>query len=407
MSESDNGKGNFGGTATAAQVGFNVDQVVKDRYGEGANQREAALCCPTSYDPSFLKILPKEILERDYGCGDPSEHVGPGETVLDLGSGGGKICYILSQKVGAAGSTIGVDLNDEMLSLARRYQQEMAQKIGHDNVRFLKGKIQDMALDLTKVEAWLKGKPVTDGQSLSAFEAECDRLRRDEPMIADNSIDVVVSNCVLNLVAPEQKRKLFAEIFRVLKRGGRAVISDIVCDEPPTQKILDDPDLWSGCISGAFGEAEFPQMFERAGFHGIEILKREDKPWQTIDGVEFRSVTIRAYKGKQGPCMDHNQAAVYVGPFKQVVDDDGHTYFRGQRMAVCDKTFKLMTDPNGPYADQFVGIEPMTNVPLDQAAPYDCRVNAIREPGQTKGQDYRADTSPDAPQGNCSTEGCC
>jgi arsenite methyltransferase len=396
-----------GNAAIAAQVGFNVEQVVKDRYGAGANQREAALCCPTSYDASFLKILPQEIIERDYGCGDPSEHVGEGETVLDLGSGGGKICYILSQKVGSSGQVLGVDVNDEMLGLARKYQGEMAQKIGHDNVAFFKGKIQDLALNLDKAEAWLKTTPVTDTASLALFEAECDRLRRDEPMIPDNSVDVVVSNCVLNLVAPAEKRKLFAEIFRVLKRGGRAVISDIVCDEPPTQKILDDPDMWSGCISGAFGEAEFPLMFEQAGFHGIDLLKREETPWQTIDGVEFRSVTIRAYKGKQGPCLDRNQAVIYLGPWKQILDDDGHTYFRGERMAVCDKTFKLLTDPNGPYAGQFVGIEPMSEVPMDKATPYDCHLNAIRDPKITKGQNYRDNIPVDDAGDCCPTSDCC
>lgn len=393
--------------AVQAKVGFNVDQAVKERYAAGANQREAALCCPTSYDASFLKVLPREIIERDYGCGDPSEHVGQGETVLDLGSGGGKICYILSQKVGLAGTIIGVDVNDDMLSLARKYQPEMTERIGYGNVSFRKGRIQDLRLDLDKVEAWLKKHPVTDHAGLTAFEAECDRLRRDEPLIPDNSVDVVVSNCVLNLVAPELKVQLFAEIFRVLKRGGRAVISDIVCDEPPTRQILDDPDLWSGCISGAFGEAEFPQMFERAGFHGIEILKREDTPWQTIDGIEFRSMTLRAYKGKQGPCLDRNQAAVYLGPWKQVVDDDGHTYLRGQRMAVCDKTFKILTDPKGPYAGQFAGIHPLTEVPLDDAPVYDCRRNAVREPRVTKGGDYRANIPTDASGDCCSSQGCC
>lgn len=393
--------------AVQAKVGFNVDQAVKERYAAGANQREAALCCPTSYDVSFLKILPQEIIDRDYGCGDPSEHVGAGEIVLDLGSGGGKICYILSQKVGASGKVIGVDVNDDMLKLARKYQPEMAERIGHGNVSFRKGRIQDLRLDIDKTEAWLKSHPVTDHAGLAAFEAECDRLRREEPLIPDNSIDVVVSNCVLNLVAPELKVQLFAEIFRVLKRGGRAVISDIVCDEPPTKRILDDPDLWSGCISGAFGEAEFPQMFERAGFHGIEILKREDTPWQTIDGIEFRSVTIRAYKGKQGPCLDRNQAAVYLGPWKQVVDDDGHTYFRGQRMAVCDKTFKILTDPNGPYAGQFAGVQPLVEVPLDDAPAYDCRRNALREPRITKGSDYRVDIATDSSADCCSSPGCC
>ncbi len=393
--------------AVSSTVGFNVDQAVRERYAAGAQQREAMLCCPTSYDPTYLKILPQEILERDYGCGDPSEHVGEGETVLDLGSGGGKVCYILSQKVGPSGQVIGVDVNDEMLALARKYQDEMAQKIGHANVSFRKGRIQDMRLDLDKAEAWLKQNPVTDHASLCAFEAECDRLRREEPLIPDNSVDVVVSNCVLNLVAPEQKVALFKEIFRVLKRGGRAVISDIVCDEPPTKRILDDPELWSGCISGAFLENEFPVMFERAGFYGIEILKREDKPWQTIDGIEFRSMTIRAYKGKQGPCLDRNQAAVYLGPWKQVMDDDGHTYFRGQRMAVCDKTFKLLTDPNGPYAGQFAAVEPLSEVPLDDAPEYDCRCNAVRDPRVTKGVDYRANIPTDNTGECCSSQGCC
>lgn len=393
--------------AVKAKVGYNVDQVVKDRYAAGANQREAALCCPTEYDASFLKILPEEILERDYGCGDPSEHVGAGETVLDLGSGGGKICYILSQKVGAGGSVIGVDVNDDMLALAKKYQHEMADKIGHSNVSFRKGKIQDMKLDLDKVDAWLRTHPVDDAVGLAMFEAECDRLRREEPLVPDNSVDVVVSNCVLNLVAPELKIQLFAEIFRVLKRGGRAVISDIVCDEPPTQRILDDHDMWSGCIAGAFVEDDFPRMFDRAGFHGIEILKREDDPWQTIDGVEFRSATVRAYKGKSGPCLDRNQAVVYLGPWKQIQDDDGHTYFRGQRMAVCDKTFKILTDSNGPYAGQFVPIQPMIDVPLDDAEPFDCRRNVARTPAETKGMNYRSDILADSDNECCTTSGCC
>lgn len=393
--------------AVEAKVDYNVDQIVKDRYAAGANEREAALCCPTDYDGSFLKILPKEIIERDYGCGDPSQHVGEGETVLDLGSGGGKICYILSQKVGAAGSVIGVDVNDDMLALARKYQSEMAEKIGYSNVSFRKGKIQDMKLDLDKVDAWLKANPVTDAASLAEFETECDRLRREEPLIRDNSVDVVVSNCVLNLVAPELKIQLFTEIFRVLKRGGRAVISDIVCDEPPTQRILDDHDLWSGCIAGAFVEDDFPRMFERAGFHGIEILKREDRPWQTIDGVEFRSATVRAYKGKQGLCLDRNQAVVYLGPWKQTQDDDGHTYFRGQRMAVCDKTFKILTDPNGPYAGQFAPIQPLSEVPLDDATPFNCRRNAIRTPAESKGKDYHADIAADDTDACCAPGECC
>lgn len=379
------------GEASGSQP-YDLEHEVVTRYAAGARAVEPALCCPTSYDPKYLKILPQEIIEKDYGCGDPSEFVGEGETALDLGSGGGKICYILSQKVGKSGRVIGVDMNDTMIALAEKYKAEMAEKIGHANVEFRKGRIQDLALSWHKAQAFLDKHPVTSVEGVAAYEAEVARLRRDEPLIESDSIDVIVSNCVLNLVATEQKKQLFGEMFRVLKKGGRCVISDIVCDEDPTQKILDDGDLWSGCISGAFREDLFLKMFADAGFHGIEILKREEAPWQTIDGVEFRSMTVRAYKGKQGPCLERNQAVVYKGPWSQVRDDDGHTFKRGDRVALCDKTFKLMTDENGPYAGQMIPFEPYTQVPLDEAKPFHCNGQVKRHPRLTKGQDYDATT---------------
>ena len=101
---------------------LDVNQSVRDRYSEGAEERQADLCCPVDYDTSLLKILPSEIIEKDYGCGDPSRYVQSGDVVVDLGSGGGKICYIAAQLVGDSGQIIGVDMNDDMLSLARQYQ---------------------------------------------------------------------------------------------------------------------------------------------------------------------------------------------------------------------------------------------------------------------------------------------
>src|SRR5439155_9502124 len=124
-----------------------------------------------------------------------------------------------------------------------------------------------------------------------------------------------VSNCVLNLVEPRAKRQLFGEIFRVLKRGGRAVISDIVSDEDVPDHLQNDPELWSGCISGALTEEAFLKAFSEAGFYGIRILKFDEKPWRAVEGIEFRSVTIEAWKGKQGPCFERNQAVIYKGPF--------------------------------------------------------------------------------------------
>ncbi|MEB3292640.1 MAG: methyltransferase domain-containing protein [Synechococcales bacterium] len=373
---------------------YDIEQVVRDRYAAGAQAPQAALCCPTEgYEGQYLEILPEEIIAKDYGCGDPTRYVQPGDVVVDLGSGAGKNCYMIAQKVGATGRVIGVDMNDEMLSLSRSYINEISEKIGYRNLQFVKGKIQDLALNQELLQSWLRRNPITSVEQLSALENESDRLRREQPLIASETVDVVVSNCVLNLVRPQDKQTLFQEIFRVLKRGGRAVISDIVCDEPPTAAILNDPDLWSGCIAGAFLEAEFLQMFEAVGFYGVEILARQAEPWQTIDGIEFRSLTVQAYKGKEGPCLERNQAVIYKGPWKAVQDDDGHTLWRGDRMAVCDKTFQIYTHPQGPYAQDVIAVPPHTEVPLEAAPLFNCRQDERRSPRETKGQEYRTTTS--------------
>ena len=375
-------------TNQTSDVDYNIESTVLERYQAGARQQQPSLCCPTEYEGNYTEILPEEIIAKDYGCGDPTRYVSEGETVVDLGSGAGKNCYILAQKVGESGKIIGVDFNDEMLSLARKYQSEMADKLGYRNTEFVKGKIQDLKLPLDKLQTWLQTNPVTSIDAIAEYEAQCDRLRQQEPLIADDSVDVVISNCVLNLVRPQDKQQLFGEIFRVLKRGGRAVISDIVCDEDPTAKIMNDPDLWSGCIAGAFREDSFLKMFEDAGFYGVEILKREETPWQVIDGVEFRSMTVRAYKGKEGVCLERKQSIVYKGPWKQVVDDDGHVFCRGERMAVCDKTYQIMTSCCSPYSKDIIGIEPYENIPLEEAQEFNCKTKAVRHARETKGSEY-------------------
>src|SRR5210317_346135 len=129
-------------------MSMNVEETVLDRYTEGAKQQQTALCCPVSYDAGLLSILPDEIIEKDYGCGDPSRYVEEGDVVLDLGSGGGKVCYMAASIVGDQGKVIGVDMNDDMLALARKYQPEMAEKLGSDRVSFVKGSIQDLGLSV-------------------------------------------------------------------------------------------------------------------------------------------------------------------------------------------------------------------------------------------------------------------
>jgi SAM-dependent methyltransferase len=370
---------------------MNAEVSVKTRYREAAQTMQAALCCPVQYDRRFLEAIPSEVIEKDYGCGDPSAYLRPGETVLDLGSGTGKICFIASQVVGPEGRVIGVDMTDEMLEVARRNAPIVADRIGFANVEFRKGRIQDLALDLERLDAELKRHPITSAASFLAADERAGDLRVSHPLIATDSIDVVVSNCVLNLVEPRSKRQLFNEIFRVLRKGGRAVISDIVSDEPVPEHLQKDAQLWSGCISGALTETDFLEAFADAGFYGIQILNRDENPWRTVEGIEFRSMTVQAFKGKQGPCVDRNQAVIYLGPFQEVLDDDGHRMERGKRYAVCDKTWQLYKKE--PYRQHFAFVEPRAAVPLEKAKPYDCAGARLRHPKETKGQDYQATTS--------------
>ena len=378
------------------------ESIVRQRYAKGAKQRADKLCCPIDYEAQYLKVIPQEVIERDYGCGNPSCYLREGETVLDLGSGTGKVCFIAAQIVGPNGKVIGVDMTDEMLEVAHRNVPILAERIGYANVEFRKGRIQDLALDLELLDRRLKQTPITDAGSFLAADELAEELRVKYPLIAGDSIDVVVSNCVLNLVEPKSKPQLFAEIFRVLKKGGRAVICDIVSDEEVPEEMQNDSELWSGCISGALTEDGFVAAFEKSGFYGIQILKRDAKPWRTVQGIEFRSMTVRAFKGKQGPCFERNQAVIYRGPFKEVLDDDNHRMERGKRYAVCDKTYNLYN--KAPYRDFFDFVDPVVNVPLTEAKPFDCSRTSLRHPKETKGQDY--DVTTEANNKCCDGGGC-
>jgi len=367
-----------------------TETIVRQRYAAGAKERADKLCCPVEYNSEYLKVIPPEVIERDYGCGDPSRYLREGEVVLDLGSGTGKICFIAAQIVGPKGKVIGVDMTDEMLEVARRNAPTVAERMGFANVEFRKGRIQDLALDLELLDQQLKGNPITDAASFLAADELAEELRVKHPLIASDSVDVVISSCVLNLVEPKSKRHLFDEIFRVLKKGGRAVISDIVSDEEVPEEMQQDPELWSGCISGAFIEEGLLAAFERAGFYGIQILKRDLDPWRTVQGIEFRSVTVEAFKGKQGECFERNQAVIYRGPFKEVLDDDNHRMERGKRYAVCDKTYNLYK--KAPYREFFELVDPIVDVPSAEAKPFDCSRTALRHPKETKGQNYDVTT---------------
>ena len=236
---------------------MSVEDIVRERYSGGAREKQESLCCPVTYDRELLAILPEEIIEKDYGCGDPSRYVRRGDTVVDLGSGGGKICYMAAQIVGAEGRVIGIDMTDDMLALARRHQEQMATALGYDVVEFRKGYIQHLG-----------------------------------ELVSPESVDLVISNCVLNLVAEQDRTQLMQGLFQVLKPGGRIAISDIVCTQTVSQELKEDPELWTGCIAGAFQQDDFLSAFAEVGFVDLGYDKWDDQPWRVIDDLHFHSATV-------------------------------------------------------------------------------------------------------------------
>lgn len=348
------------------------------------------------YTGEELEALPEDAVVNAFGCGNPLafSDVKQGDVVLDLGSGAGIDLLLASKRVGPRGRAIGVDMTDEMLSVARDAAPVVADRIGHANVEFRRGKIQDLKTDLDAVDQYLRDNPAASAADYEALQAFIAEQGGERPLVDDDSVDLIVSNCVLNLVSDAEKRQLFEEMYRVLRRGGRIAISDIVSDEESPAHLKDDPTLWSGCVSGALTEHGFVQILEEVGFHGITFETYEAEPWQVVEGIEYRSVTLLAWKGKEGPCIEKNQAVIYAGPWKTVEDDDGHVYHRGQRMAVCEKTFDIMTGE--PYVDQVIAVP--SAIPVTEASEFDCSRSTVRSPKETKSGVPRVTTEP---QSNC------
>lgn len=304
-----------------------IGQKVSERYARAAATGER-MCCPTGYNFDDLKtFIPEEVLRISYGCGTPAglATVRPGETVLDIGSGGGIDCFEASRRVGPSGRVIGLDMTDTMLEIARRNAPVVARNLGYlsSNVEFRKGMAEAM--------------PVDDGIA-----------------------DLIISNCVINL-APD-KRKVFREMFRALKPGGRFTISDIVSDQTVPQYLVHDADKWGNCLSGALTVTDYMNGLCEAGFLGVHQMRFA--PWQTIDGVHFLSLTLTGYKlapGESGGA----RFATLRGPFSRVVDELGQVFQRGVPEAVDPRTARLLQQP--PFAGHFVLSE--TPTPLSPADP--------------------------------------
>jgi ubiquinone/menaquinone biosynthesis C-methylase UbiE len=331
-----------------------------EQAGPGAMALE--LCSAEAYDRSLVQRVPKKITEADFGCGNPSKWAQPGDTVLDLGSGSGKICYILSQIVGATGRVIGVDMNSDMLALSRAHQAEFSDDIGYDNMTFLFARIQDLRTDLEFLDSALARHPAANLAGYLEIERAARQRADEQPLVPDNSVDLIVSNCVINLVRTDDKAGVFHEMFRVLRPGGRIAISDNVSSIDLPDSVKNDPELWATCYGGVFQEQKFYKALEEAGFGGIRIEVRREMPTRSIDDVHFRSVTVTAVKPSSSVrcCAAATGARqiVYRGPWKEVVDERGNRLQRGE---VIDATNALWeTLSYGVYRDEvlFVGEEP-------------------------------------------------
>jgi radical SAM protein with 4Fe4S-binding SPASM domain len=296
---------------------FDLDaprKVVREFYGSAAEAPQEELCCPVQPNPDDLTHIPTAVVERFYGCGSPVGAAGitPGETTLDLGSGAGIDVFIAAKKVGPTGRAIGVDMTPQMLAVARDAQKQVSAALGYDVVEFREGFLEQIPADST-------------------------------------SVDLVTSNCVINL-SPDKPR-VFAEMWRVLKNHGRIVVADIVADREVPPRHRKDPRLWGECISGALTEEEFLAALERAGFYGLQVLKKSF--WKEVEGFEFFSVTVRGFKfEKTAGCVYAGQFATYIGPFKGVSDEEGHWFPRNVAIEVCTDTAAKLS--HAPYAGLFV-----------------------------------------------------
>ena len=234
--------------------------------------------------------LPSVVLARAEGCGDPTPALHPGETVLTLGSGAGTVCFRASQVVGPTGWVIGIEPDDDLLAIARRHARSVARRLGYANVEFRKASPCDLRLDREWLDRLLREHPVGAEADLARLEASIATACRVLPLVSDESVDAVVSNCVPPLVEPEDMQRLAAEIFRVLRPEGRAIITELSRDETLVE---------SDRVHVARRDELFRLRLAEAGFHEIAILERPEPRRRGVPGIEPRTVMIAAYKHRR------------------------------------------------------------------------------------------------------------
>ncbi len=304
-----------------------ISETVQNYYGQvlkSSLDLKTSACCTLDAMPwhlrPFLADLHPEVVSRFYGCGSPLPPALEGCTVLDLGCGSGRDCYLLSRLVGESGRVIGVDMTEEQLGVAKRHSDWHTKRYGYarSNVEFIQGHIEDLAAI----------------------------------GIADQSIDVVVSNCVINL--SPNKRKVLSEIFRVLKPGGELYFSDVYADRRIPQALRLDPVLLGECLAGALYWEDFRRYMQDLACPDVRIVKSNpitlDDPEiaAKIGMVNFRSITVRAFKMPlEDRCEDFGQVSVYKGTLSEhphFFDLDDHHHFETDRpLRVCGNTADMLS----------------------------------------------------------------
>lgn len=302
-----------------------LTESVKDYYGrvlQSSADLKTSACCLTEILPphviAALKNVHEEVKSRFYGCGSPIPPALEGMTVLDLGSGSGRDCYVLSQLVGASGRVIGLDMTDEQLAVARSTQGWHAEKFGFANTQFVQGYIEDLA----------------------------------SAGITDASVDLVISNCVLNL-SPDKPR-VFREIFRVLKPGGELYFSDVFSDRRIPKPLAEDPVMLGECLGGAMYGEDFRRLLAAVGCHDARVVASSplliNNPVleRQAGNIRFFSNTVRAFKlDIEDRCEDFGQVATYLGTLPEAPHffdlDDHHHFISGKPMLVCGNTADMVS----------------------------------------------------------------